>query len=87
MVTGKEKRVLNLKYLKGKYISDKDDDQTMSKYKCLAMLNVTKKKIKKLVEKKNRRPTSLNCHMHFNSPQFGAYRINIKYYFCRIFLC
>lgn len=38
MVTGKEKRVLNLKYLKGKYISDKDDDQTMNKYKCLAML-------------------------------------------------
>lgn len=39
MVTGKEKRVLNLKYLKGKHISDKDDDPTMSKYKCLAMLN------------------------------------------------
>lgn len=39
MVTGKEKRVLNLKYLKGKHISDKDDDPTMSKFKCLAMLN------------------------------------------------
>lgn len=39
MVTGKEKRVLNLKYLKGKYISDKGDDQTMSKYKCLATPN------------------------------------------------
>lgn len=54
MVTGKEKRVLNLKYLKGKYISDKDDDRTMSKYKCLVMLNdvlCNEKKIKKLVEK------------------------------------
>lgn len=56
MFTGKEKRVLNLKYLKGKYISDYEQ------YKCLAMLNgvlCNEKKIKKFVEKKNRRPTSL----------------------------